>query len=288
MDFIIWEIDRLLQFLKILKDNYTDRLHTCPAGGLNRNFEDGRPKYQHAVPKGTYSSGQHKYKKKSLEEDSPLLQQLMLKEYLRVVLRRLDHNIRCLQKARDSFLPLDFKTIRTLMRNTYATLPDRLLLSGFQADDRLPGGDPFLKQRRWAGLPFRQSDYRPEEKIHITSRGLAVRTRAELLIAEMLYRYDIPFRYEQVVIAGKYVLAPDFTFLGADGEEFFWEYCGMMADPSYRRRQLWRRGVYEGIGINEWTNMIYTYDEGDSIDMREIEAIIKTKILPRMQGQIPQ
>lgn len=288
MDFIIWQIDHLLQFLKILRSNYDRRLHACPAGGLNRHFKDGLPKYQHSVPNGTYPSGQRKYETKGLEEDSPLLQQLMLKEYLRVILRRLDHNIRCLQKARDGFLPMDFKTIRSLMRDTYATLPDRLLYSVFQTDDQLPGGDPFLKQRRWASQPFRQSDYRPEEKIHITSRGLAMRTRAELLIAEMLYRYDIPFRYEQVVIAGKYVLAPDFTFLGADGEEFYWEYCGMMADPAYRKRQLWRRGLYEGIGINEWTNMIYTYDEGDSIDMREIEAIIKTKILPRMQGPLQQ
>ena len=30
--------------------------------------------------------------------------------------------------------------------------------------------------------------------------------------------------------------------------------------------------------------MICTYDAKDSIDMREIEAIIQTKVLPRMQA----
>ena len=58
----------------------------------------------------------------------------------------------------------------------------------------------------------------------------------------------------------------------------------MMSDPAYRNHHLWRRDVYENFGVTEWDNMIITYDAKDSIDMREIEAIIKTKILPRVQG----
>lgn len=56
----------------------------------------------------------------------------------------------------------------------------------------------------------------------------------------------------------------------------------MMADPIYRKHQIWRRGMYESVGIAEWTNMIFTYDLGDEIDMREIESIILSKILPCM------
>ena len=58
----------------------------------------------------------------------------------------------------------------------------------------------------------------------------------------------------------------------------------MMGDPSYRDHQLWRRSMYESIGITEWNDMICTYDANDRIDMREIEAIIQTKVLPRMQA----
>ncbi len=59
----------------------------------------------------------------------------------------------------------------------------------------------------------------------------------------------------------------------------------MMSEIYYADRQLWRRGLYESVGINEWTNMIYTYDDTDSVDMREIEAIIRTKILPRIRPE---
>ena len=213
------------------------------------------------------------------------MKQLTLKEYLRIALHILDRNIRSLKNAKAGLVPLTFETVRTQMRKPYQAVSDTLLSMGFSEDGIVRLGDGhFPFQHEWAAQAYEKSAYRPQDKTHYTSRGLAVRSRAELLIAEKLYQYDIPFRYEQVIHVGKYELAPDFTFLDYRNEEFYWEYAGMMEDPKYQSHQLWRRSVYESIDIDEWTNMIYTYDAADSIDMREIEAIIQTRILPKMRG----
>ena len=40
--------------------------------------------------------------------------------------------------------------------------------------------------------------------------------------------------------------------------------------------------MYERAGITEWNDMIYSYSDGDSLDMRIIDAVIRTRILPRV------
>ena len=281
MDFIIKEIDMLLQILISQKNIYKHSLSKCPPGSLIRVSRRKKPVFMHSIPDGICPSGQIRYRRRTITETSSLLHQLALKEYLRVALKLLDQNIRVLQHAKAGLLPMGFEAVRTRMRKPYHAVSDMILSEQF-ACDHLPEGSS-LRQHKWAAAPYERSTYRPEEKKHTTSRGLAVRTRAELLIAEQLYIYNIPFRYEQVIHIGSYELAPDFTFLDFSGNEFYWEYCGMMGDEQYRSHQLWRRGMYESIGITEWDNMIYTYDAKDSIDMREIAAIIETKILPRLQ-----
>ena len=293
MDYIIQEIELLLQILILRRKKCNKGLAASPDGGLIRPKVRNRPVYMHSITDGTYSNGQPRYARKELSEDSDLFQKLVLKEYLRIVLKRLDHNIRVLERAKAGLIPIGYDAIRSLMRRPYRDISDEVFQRAFHSMFAAAPSDLFpcssvpgflAMQHEWASQPFEQSTYRPEEKIHTTSRGLKVRSRAELLIAELLYRYDIPFRYEQVIRCGKYELAPDFTFLDSNGNEFYWEYCGMMGDPSYRDHQLWRRSMYEGIGITEWNDMICTYDAKDSIDMREIEAIIQTKVLPRMQA----
>ena len=49
---------------------------------------------------------------------------------------------------------------------------------------------------------YEQSSYKPEKKIHITSRGLRVRSKSELLIAEAFYSHDVAFHYEEVLLLG--------------------------------------------------------------------------------------
>ena len=140
--------------------------------------------------------------------------------------------------------------------------------------------DEALKPTEWALSDYVQSDYLPEEKIHTTSRGLKVRSKSELIICEIFYRYGIEFRYEEVMYINGRRLEPDFTIRRrSDGKIFYWEHCGMMDKPRYRKRYFEKRELYEFCDIVPWDNMIFTYDKDGSIDSNYIEAIVKTVLL---------
>jgi hypothetical protein len=130
---------------------------------------------------------------------------------------------------------------------------------------------------QWALTKYIQSDYKPEEKIHTTSRGLKVRSKSELIICEIFYKYGIEFRYEEVIYINGRRLEPDFIIRRkSDGKIFYWEHCGMMELPKYRKRYYEKRDLYEFCDIVPWDNMIFTYDKDGSIDSEYIEAIVKT------------
>ena len=64
------------------------------------------------------------------------------------------------------------------------------------------------RKGRWGDGFYRQSDYMPEKKIHTTSKGLKVRSKSEVLIAEKLYEHNIEFRYEQILQIEQMEFAP--------------------------------------------------------------------------------
>ncbi|WP_442580322.1 ATP-dependent DNA helicase [Mesorhizobium sp. ASY16-5R] len=74
--------------------------------------------------------------------------------------------------------------------------------------------------------------------IHRTSRGELVRSKSEVIIANILHALKISYAYEQPM-KGKdgSVRYPDFTIEDAEtGQRVFLEHLGMMSEPSYRKR----------------------------------------------------
>ncbi|MBO5995566.1 MAG: hypothetical protein J6Q41_08640 [Firmicutes bacterium] len=132
----------------------------------------------------------------------------------------------------------------------------------------------------WALADYKMSDYLEDEKIHTTSRGLKVRSKSELIICEIFYKYGIEFRYEEVIYLNGKRLVPDFVIRRkSDGKIFYWEHCGMMDQPIYRKRYFEKRDLYEFCGIVPWDNLIFTYDMDGSIDSNYIDAIVKAVLL---------
>jgi hypothetical protein len=75
-----------------------------------------------------------------------------------------------------------------------------------------------------------------EGKIHRTLSEYMVRSKSEVIIANMLFERGIPFKYEVPLFApdGTFYL-PDFTITW-NGEEWYWEHLGLMEDENYRNR----------------------------------------------------
>ncbi len=75
-----------------------------------------------------------------------------------------------------------------------------------------------------------------EGLIHKTKKeGLLVRSKSEVIIANMLIEKGIEFEYERELIGqGGQKRIPDFTFIDAAGDLIILEHLGMMSIPSYQ------------------------------------------------------
>jgi len=115
-------------------------------------------------------------------------------------------------------------------------------------------------------------DWYEEGKIHKTLTGIMVRSKSEVIIANLLHERGIPFRYEVPLYApdGTFYI-PDFTITWK-GEEWYWEHLGMLDKVEYRNHWEAKREWYRKYGFSE--RLIIT-DEEEGIDSQKFEQIIQ-------------
>lgn len=71
--------------------------------------------------------------------------------------------------------------------------------------------------------------------IHITSKGIAVRSMSELAIAEALTSAGVTYEYEKPLTLGGLTRYPDFTIEDEiSGRTIYWEHLGMLDNEGYR------------------------------------------------------
>lgn len=236
-------------------------LKMCPEGTLSFVKRDGRGTFFQIINSGG------KRLRKSINKAPDFIRGLARKEYLIKEKRLLEKNI---------------KVLREVMKSLVEPSPDNVLRSISRHLQGIPEEYFFPEQNKdcWANQPYEMSNYKPEEKKHTTSRGLKVRSKSEVLIAEMLYIFNIQFRYEQVIRINGIVLVPDFTIKLPDGRIFYWEHCGLMSSKEYREHQKWKMEIYEKGDIVPWKNLIVTYDDEEgNINVGIIESEIKNKLI---------
>ena len=124
-----------------------------------------------------------------------------------------------------------------------------------------------------------QRRFLEEKLIHKTLRGEMVRSKSEVIVANILDAMGIDYSYEEPLIVKDRMYIPDFT-LRHQGKVAYLEHLGMLGIASYKRKWQEKRSDYESIGISEALgNLIITEDGLDqSIDAILIENRIKAWI----------
>ena len=128
--------------------------------------------------------------------------------------------------------------------------------------------------------------YRASGRVHVTAAGEFVRSKSEVIIANLLEKYKqegrLSYVYEEELAApgsgGRDLRLPDFT-VRVGGQTFYWEHCGMVDDQSYIERwETVRRPWYKRNGFEQ--QLIETRDgSGGTINS---EAIERDVILGRL------
>ena len=101
-------------------------------------------------------------------------------------------------------------------------------------------------------------------RIYSTSKGDKVRSKSEVIIANMLYEQGVEYEYEKKLFYDKDKwMEPDFTIKMEDGKEIYWEHLGMIGVESYDKRwkeklEIYRTHfagqlevTYEGVNISD-------------------------------------
>ena len=128
--------------------------------------------------------------------------------------------------------------------------------------------------------------YRSADRRQVSTRRDRVRSKSEVIIADLLHKYEtqgrLSYAYEEELVAPGGdpwdLRLPDFT-VKVGGKTFYWEHCGMADDPAYRKRwEEVRRPWYVRYGFAD--RLIETYEEAGAINAEVIERdVILGRIL---------
>lgn len=131
-----------------------------------------------------------------------------------------------------------------------------------------------------------QDRFLEQRLIHRTANRELVRSKSEVIIADLLHQQGVEYAYEQSLTFGGEVRYPDFTIDDPEtGRRVYWEHLGLLHLPEYQQR--WQRKLdwYKGQGILPYAEapeggsgglLVVSRDEPNgAIDAAAIKAIIE-------------
>ena len=140
--------------------------------------------------------------------------------------------------------------------------------------------DEFAKKwlsEPYVGLGFEEGD--PEV---YSEGGLRVRSKNEIIAADIYDKYCIPYKYEcPVYLKGYGTVYPDFTLLNVRQRKVYYqEIMGKMTETDYADTNISKIHAYERNGIIQGRNLILSFDtKAHPLLPKDIETVIKNFLL---------
>lgn len=233
------------------------------------NLPEGKLSY--SINKESYidwfylKDGTRKYLRKSQKE---LAEKLALKKYYELVVAEVTEQISVLDIYQSKFASnLKEKSSDLLEESS----PYYALLQSHFAKDKLP-----ISVQKWRDAAYETNTSHPEHLIHTTLAGHKVRSKSEVIIANLLYTNHIPYRYEAALQLNDLTVYPDFTILHPTSQQlFYWEHFGMMDKSTYCDAACNKLKSYCYNGIFPSMQLITTYETGKvPIRSEQVQQII--------------
>ncbi len=129
----------------------------------------------------------------------------------------------------------------------------------------------------WENAPYDKCGRHPEHLTIPGARGEMMRSKSEAIISFVLYSKGIPYRYECGLELPDGTFYPDFTARHPlNGEIYIWEHFGLLDDPDYLEKMLWKLRIYINNGWIPGHRLIITTETKDQVlDINTIPDIIR-------------
>jgi len=247
------KIEKLVKEKENLLAETIKNLGKSPEGALKCQNKEGVTYYYLQKKNHITDKWEKTYLKKS---QSSLIKQLAQKSYLRKVKRALEEQIHALNHFTSTYN-------ETALEQIYENLPEerKQLVTPIAL-----GVQQTLKA--WDEETYEPYNAYSEYKIYETQRGETVRSKSEVIIANLLYQYseDLDYKYERPLILhennGKEVIIhPDFTIINKHtGKIHYYEHAGKMDDPRYAIDFVKKIEMYSANGILQGRELWVTYE----------------------------
>lgn len=140
--------------------------------------------------------------------------------------------------------------------------------------------DQFIQQwlQQHQGM---QNTYEMKGK-YTTDKGELVRSKSEKILADMFYKYNIPYQYEPALkLKNGNTIYPDFVLLNVKQRKtYYWEHLGLASEETYASKNMEKLGGYEINGVEINKNLIITIEsEKYPLDIRFVEKKVKDYLL---------
>lgn len=134
----------------------------------------------------------------------------------------------------------------------------------------------------WMSVNYQGKEFRNDFPEFYTSTGIRVRSKSEILIADMLNKLHVPYKYEcPLLLQGLGTIFPDFTILNVHHrKEMYLEHLGMMDDQAYAEGALQRILLYEQNGIYPGKQLILLHETSSHpLNTKEMEKLLISYLL---------
>lgn len=252
------KITQRKKYLERLIMQKKDSLEHAPDGSLRGTNQHG---------------GQYFHRKNKKEKNGtyiPVSQQsfaktLGQKMYDQKILQRAENELNILLKLEKHYKKGSVETIYASLPESHQRIVDPI---------ELPDKDYIEK---WLSVPYEPKPFSESAPEYYTDTGIRVRSKSEILIGNLLTKYNIPYLYEKpLMLKGYGVVHPDFTLLDLNTRrEVYYEHMGMMDDSDYREHALAKIACYEQNNILPGARLLLSFETGKQpINMKNVEKII--------------
>ncbi len=136
--------------------------------------------------------------------------------------------------------------------------------------------------QRWEKIQFKKLEFQSDAPEYYSNKGERMRSKSEIIIANLLEQLNIPYIYEfPLTLDGNVTVHPDFTLINVRNRRLiYWEHLGMLDDEDYLNNAMAKIRRYEDNGYYLGEQLLITGESNTKpLDIKHV----KKKVLHIME-----
>lgn len=204
----------------------------------------------------------------------------------------IDSDIALLENLISGYVAPEYENINRRLPVTYQTDLSKAVSSGAGAALNVLPKEALVWKQRLEAEKAKYPLYKPEQLKHPAMDGSKMRSKSEVIIANIMFLAGIPYVYEAPLFIAGQRLLPDFTVLSLIDlkSEIIIEHQGMVFLEEYASKFIRSLKVYLQSDI--WIpndNLFFTFDDAkETLNPRQVVSILKKFVKPSIDVDLAE